>query len=523
MKRIYALFVAVSVVCSLYADIPAGNAFGGNYDENTFIWIETLSDNEAALTYYNTTAEHVTIPSVVLVEYEGNEYELLITAIGSFVADEYVFSDSEFLVSVEIPNSVKNIGNMAFYGCSSLTSLDIPASVERIGWGAFEECTSLTSVEIPKSVEIIEGSTFHGCTSLTSVEIPNSVESIGRDAFWGCSSLASVKIDGVKSIGESAFSGCESLTSVRIGNGVKIIGGGAFADCESLTSIYIHGSVTNIGYRAFNWCPDLENITVDKKNPYYDSREGCNAVIKTAMNELVVGCKNSFIPSSVTGIGEYAFVGCTSLTSIDIPANVEIIGEYAFNDCTSLTTVVIGSGVKSIEADVFSYCLSLESVYCAALTPPEIDCYSNYEDDWYPPFDYYFGECDDDTYELIQPMPTTLYVPEEAIGRYKDAEWWGKGECEEDSNYPYGQRCEYFQIIKPMPEGTGTEDVREEDGFAVYVRDGVIYVEETEEEVEVYDVTGRKVYDGEKGAIPVGRPGVYIVRSGENVEKVVAG
>ena len=41
--------------------------------------------------------------------------------------------------------------------------------------------------------------------------------------------------------------------------------------------------------------------------------------------------------------------------------------------------------------------------------------------------------------------------------------------------------------------------------------------------MEVYDVTGRKVYDGEKGAIPVGRPGVYIVRSGENVEKVVAG
>lgn len=543
MKRIYALFVAVSVVCSLYADIPAGNTFGGDYDENTFIWIETLSDNEAALTYYNTTAEHVIIPSVVLVEYEGNEYELLITAIGS----GHVFSSCESLVSVEIPNSVKSIGSDAFYGCSSLTSIDIPASVESIGEAAFFDCTSLMSVEIPNSVEIIGESTFRYCTSLASVkigdgvksigeyafddctsltllDIPANVESIGNVAFYGCTSLTSVRIgNGVKIIGVGAFADCESLTSVEIGDGVKSIGGNAFADCESLTSIYIPGSVTNIGYRAFNWCPDLENITVDKKNPYYDSREGCNAVIKTAMNELVVGCKNSFIPSSVTGIGEYAFVGCTSLTSIDIPANVEIIGEYAFNDCTSLTTVVIGSGVKSIEADVFSYCLSLESVYCAALTPPEIDCYSNYEDDWYPPFDYYFGECDDDTYELIQPMPTTLYVPEEAIGRYKDAEWWGKGECEEDSNYPYGQRCEYFQIIKPMPEGTGTEDVREEDGFAVYVRDGVIYVEETEEEVEVYDVTGRKVYDGEKGAIPVGRPGVYIVRSGENVEKVVAG
>ena len=212
---------------------------------------------------------------------------------------------------------------------------------------------------------------------------------------------------------------------------------------------------------------------------------------------------------------------CTSLTSIDIPASVESIGDGAFYGCSSLETVKIGDGVKSIEYYAFKECYSLESVYCAALTPPEIDCYSY--DDWYPPFDYYFGELDMETWELIQPMPATLYVPEEAIERYKDAEWWGKGECEEDSDYPYGQRCEYFQIIKHMPEGTGTEDVREEDGFAVYVRDGVIYVEETEEEVEVYDVTGRKVYEGEKGAIPVGRPGVYIVRSGENVEKVVAG
>lgn len=330
--------------------------------------------------------------------------------------------------------------------------------------------------------------------------------------------------DGVKSVGESAFDYCESLVSVEISNSVKIIGDYAFHGCESLTSIYIPVSVTNIGHNAFGWCPDLESITVDKKNPYYDSREGCNAVIKTAMNELVVGCKNSFIPSSVTGIGESAFLYCESLTSLDIPANVESIGDGAFYGCSSLETVKIGDGVRSIEGDAFTGCFSLESVYCAALTPPEIDCYNNYEDDWYLPFDYYFGEWNDaEGWWLEQPMPTTLYVPEEAIERYKDAEWWGKGECEEDSDYPYGQRCEYFQIIKPMPEGTGTEDVREEDGFAVYVRDGVIYVEETEEEVEVYDVTGRKVYDGEKGAIPVGRPGVYIVRSGENVEKVVAG
>ena len=499
MKRIYALFVAVSVVCSLYADIPAGLSVEGNYDENTYIRIETLSGNEAALVYYRTTSEHAIIPSVVSVVHEGSEYELPITAIAP--SDYNIFHSYESPVSVEIPNSVEIIGN-----------------------NAFSHCSSLEIVKMGDGVKIIEDDAFYQC-GLTSVDIPASVESIGDDAFAICTSLASVEMgDGVKSVGESAFDYCESLVSVEISNSVKIIGDYAFHGCESLTSIYIPVSVTNIGHNAFGWCPDLESITVDKKNPYYDSREGCNAVIKTAMNELVVGCKNSFIPSSVTGIGESAFLYCESLTSLDIPANVESIGDGAFYGCSSLETVKIGDGVRSIEGDAFTGCFSLESVYCAALTPPEIDCYNNYEDDWYLPFDYYFGEWNDaEGWWLEQPMPTTLYVPEEAIERYKDAEWWGKGECEEDSDYPYGQRCEYFQIIKPMSEGTGTEDVREDDGFAVYVRDGVIYVEETEEEVEVYDVTGRKVYDGEKGAIPVGRPGVYIVRSGENVEKVVAG
>ena len=635
IKRIYALFVAVSVVCSLYADIPAGLSVEGNYDENTYIRIETLSGNEAALTYFGTTAEHAIIPSVVSVVHEGSEYELPITAIAP--SDNNIFHSYESPVSVEIPNSVEIIGNSAFRLCSSLEIVKMGDGVKIIGDDAFYLCGSLTSVDIPASVESIGDDAFAVCTSITSVDIPANVESIG----------------------DGAFSSCESLASVRIGNGVKSIGERAFSGCESLASIIeIPASVTNIGYGAFNGCPNLENITVDKKNPYYDSREGCNAVIKTLTNELVAGCKNSFIPNSVESIGEsafsccsslasvkipnsvksigegafmectsltsinipasvesirdetfsgcsslesvkiptsvksigesafsgctsltsveipanvesvesatfewctslasveipnsveiigsWAFIGCTSLasveipnsvkiigwsafdgceslTSVDIPANVESIGGEAFKGCTSLATVRIGTGMKEIGGEAFTRCYSLESVYCAALTPPDG---GKHETSERPVFDYYFGEFDMEAWELIQPMPATLYVPDEAIERYKDAELWGKGECEEDSDYPYGQRCEYFQIIKPMSEGTGTEDVREDDGFAVYVRDGMIYVEETEEEVEVYDVTGRKVYDGEKGAIPVGRPGVYIVRSGENVEKVVAG
>lgn len=77
-------------------------------------------------------------------------------------------------------------------------------------------------------------------------------------------------------------------------------------------------------------CPNLTNISVENGNTVYDSRDNCNAIIKTATNTLVVGCKNTVIPNSITSIGRNAFDGCTELTSIEIPNSVTSIGIYAF-------------------------------------------------------------------------------------------------------------------------------------------------------------------------------------------------
>ena len=119
----------------------------------------------------------------------------------------------------------------------------------------------------------------------------------------------------------------------------------------------------------------------------------------------------------------YPLGNSSNTMTVDIPANVESIGGEAFNGCTSLATVRIGTGMKEIGGEAFTRCYSLESVYCAALTPPDGGTHETIER---PVFDYYFGEFDMEAWELIQPMPTTLYVPEEAIERYKDAEWWEK-------------------------------------------------------------------------------------------------
>lgn len=142
---------------------------------------------------------------------------------------------------------------------------------------------------------------------------------------------------------------------------VTVIDDIAFSLCYKLTSITIPNSITRIGGSVFDHCSSLASIKVASDNSVYDSREGCNAIIETASNTLIVGCKSTIIPNSVTSIGNKAFYG-SGLTSITIPISVTSIGEETFGSCHDLTSITIPNSVTSIGNGAFGYCSGLTSI-----------------------------------------------------------------------------------------------------------------------------------------------------------------
>ena len=263
---------------------------------------------------------------------------------GITVIERFTFSECQNLLEITLPDSVTSIEEYAFDSCKSLARINIPHRVTHLGTSAFWRCVSLSEVTIPESVTAIGINAFCGCNSLTSIVIPDSVTEIGNHAFFGCTNLKSINIpNGVTVIAENTFGSCTSLTDITIGSGIKTVREKAFADCVGLTRVH----VTDIA----KWC-ELSFYDY-KANPLYFARElYLNGELVTELT----------LPSGITSISRYSFYGCASLTKITIPDSVESIGASAFARCEGLTNVTIPDSVGSIGSSAFLGCTALAEV-----------------------------------------------------------------------------------------------------------------------------------------------------------------
>jgi len=331
------------------------------------------------------------------------------------------FSFCDSLTDVTIPDSVTNIYGCAFDGCKNLTHMTIPDGVTSIGDEAFYYCLNLESVTIPASVTSIgslafsraiesyipiEKLTIYGYRGTYAEEYANEYgipfvdldEMNGKDMkasgilrkgedwtiYWECNykeskqgekSKAHLKINIEGSyeaectiyllkegegyeypgpwIAETGL-GKEDFLSITIeGSSAKPLGTiiGQFKDYSSLEEVTI-SYVDEIHANTFENCTHLTKINGFDKG----LREIGNAAFKNT------GLTAIELPVSLTGLGDYAFQSCESLTEVDALGSVESLGKGVFSGCTGLKQITIPDGVTKIGEKAFFCCDSLNKI-----------------------------------------------------------------------------------------------------------------------------------------------------------------
>lgn len=367
--------------------------------------------------------------------------------------EESAFRDCKYLSSIALDN-VKYLGRCVFIGCSSLSKITGINNLEYIGSYAFHSSSNGDNAipwynklpdgilylgkvlykykgKIPENTEISvkEGivsisaqAFFDGGNNLESIALPKSLSDISVESFYNCYNLKRIlvaegneKYDSRENSNAIIEKGTNTLIYGCIGttipNSIDSIGDEAFYQSK-ITNVHIGSGVRKLGKDVFRGCSYLDSISVSEANPYFDSRENCNAIIESKTNRLVVGCHNTKIPFTVKTIGSYAFYTSTSkLKTIRIHDNIETIEDYAFYNQYALTSVTFDRGMKKIGQYAFAYCSNLKCVHSLLELPTAFD------------ETVFLGRWNSTT-QKYDFSKATLYVPKGTTINYMTTEGW---------------------------------------------------------------------------------------------------
>ena len=275
------------------------------------------------------------------------------------------FADCKEMKSVQIPESVEFIDEMAFALCSNLDSIAVVdnnktfLSIDGVlfEFGAVSSTVvscfppaKAGSFKVMDDVKAIGGSAFMNCAKLAAIEIPNNVDSIAENAFSGCESITQLSYN-TAAVG-SQFRGKKNLVSVIIGKSVSNVQNGAFDGCNGLTSVTIlsDADVSKSGLYLTNNNIKYGVLTKDRVKVAQSSYSG-NVVIPATIT-----AGNTF---TVESVADNAFKGCAKLTSVVLPSTVNSIGTSAFDGDAALTTISIPDEIKIIGEKAFDGCKKL--------------------------------------------------------------------------------------------------------------------------------------------------------------------
>lgn len=364
MKKLLLLFAALCCSISMFADLRTQLNF-------------TLGPNIECIWDFET--------ETMVVKGSGAMYDLTYNESIYRISGRQNQSDIQSLV---IEEGITNIGSWVFNNLH-IKSVTLPSTLKEIGDNAFASCAYIENINFPDNIKYIGENAFTCCQGITNIKLPANLVAIKANAFGYCEYLEGIEIpSGCTSIGEKAFEGCHSMKTLSIP--------------KSVNAIYND---------AFKGCTALESITVEEGNNFYTGENGKNVLIDKHSGEnhdkrtLIKGCRNSgdlgemqldsigpyafenifkedyqhkerkvVIPEGVTGIGEYAFVGCNLVYGFTLPNSLTYIGEGAFKDCNyrHFTDLTLPANLKYIGKDAFKNCNSIGRLISYAIIPPTL-------------------------------------------------------------------------------------------------------------------------------------------------------
>ena len=325
----------------------------------------------------------------------GHGVKKAIIGEGVLSIDNCAFWECEDLESVQLPSTLKSIGDKAFQYCTSLKEITIPASVEEMNH-PFINCESLqgfhvaadnpnycdvngvlmskdqtklyfyplgrpdTSYTVPSTVQSIEYCSFAHSPMLKTVTIPSTVKTIDENAFMYSNHLEQVSLStGLERIGTCAFAYCPELKTMTIPGSVEFdyedwhdrdyCGASMFYECESLESVVFQEGVTSIP-NAFYGAENLKTVSIPSTAESMD--ESFSSCVKLEAISVANGNANF---CSVNGIlfnkdrsELLVYPGGKAADSYRIPDTVTCIGGNAFSGCTRLKTISIPASVSGV-------------------------------------------------------------------------------------------------------------------------------------------------------------------------------
>lgn len=350
----------VLIMLFIYAAVNVAAVEPTVYTEGDWQYI-LLSEGNARITGYTGEEKpEITVPGTL----NGHT----VTEMGGLQQHEGVFTYSDTLARVTLPDSMKEIGRYSFYSCWVLEEINMPNNLEVIGPSAFYSCHKLPNIILPNTVRSIEFGAFARCSSFTEftvpplvteiperlisfctaieiVTLPDGLLSIGDYAFDGCSSLVEIALpNSVTEVGREVFYNCHSLEKVTLSNNLTAISGSMFANCIGLKEVVVPGSVKTIHNGAFRRCSSLESVTL---------QEGLEIIEAEAFSPCLK-LREIAIPNSVKNISQRVFKDCVLLSNVTLPTGLETIDSEAFSNCSALESIVFPNSLKTIYYKAFS-------------------------------------------------------------------------------------------------------------------------------------------------------------------------